>query len=125
MKERKRRTERGSEHDEREEKKDIAEEGNVSKDLSEARIANCYYPEDNKTVTIFADSKRGKHERARRKTERKKRGPKSARGCRQERMTRGSAMRNTSGRSAERRTDRRRRSPWNKKKRGSNAREGG
>lgn len=61
---------RGREHDEREEKKRIEEEGNVSKDLSEARIANCYYPEDNKTVTIFTDSERGKHERARRRTER-------------------------------------------------------
>lgn len=53
-----------------EKKKRIEEEGNVSKDLSEARIANCYYPGDNKTVTIFADSERGKHERARRRTER-------------------------------------------------------
>lgn len=62
-------------------KKDIAEEGNVSEDLSEARIANCYYPGDNKTVTIFADGERGKHERARRRTERTAwRGPKSARG---------------------------------------------
>lgn len=51
-------------------KKDAAEKETVSKDLSEARIANCYYPEDNKTVTIFADSERGKHERARRRTER-------------------------------------------------------
>lgn len=51
-------------------KKDITEEENVSKDLSEAQIANCYYPEDNKTVTIFADSERGKHERTRRRTER-------------------------------------------------------
>lgn len=69
MKERKRRIERQRAWRARR-KKVIAEEGNVSKDLSEARIANCYYPEDNKTVTIFADSKRGKHERARRKTER-------------------------------------------------------
>lgn len=91
-------------------KKDIAEEGNVSEDLSEAWIANCYYPGDNKTVTIFADSERGKHERARRRTERTAwRGPKSAREGRQERMTRGPATGNTSGRSAERRTDRRRR----------------
>lgn len=51
-------------------KRYTAEEGNVPKDLSEARIANCCYPEDNKTVTIFADSERGKHERARRRTER-------------------------------------------------------
>lgn len=28
--------------------------------LTEARIANCYYPGDNKTVTIFADSERGR-----------------------------------------------------------------
>lgn len=47
------------------------EEENVSKDrgkgsslqcikyhLTEAWIANCYYPGDNKTVTIFADSER-------------------------------------------------------------------
>lgn len=62
-----------------EKKKDVAEEGNVSKDLSEARIANCYYPEDNKTVTIFADSERGKHERARRRTGRTRRTKKRER----------------------------------------------
>lgn len=56
---------RGREHDEREVKKDRRR-----RECIEARIANCYYPGDNKTVTIFADSERGKHERARRRTER-------------------------------------------------------
>lgn len=50
---------RGREHGEKKKKEDAAEEGNVSKDLSEARIANCYYPENNKTVTIFADRASG------------------------------------------------------------------
>lgn len=70
---------KGREHDakERESKKGYNnEEENVSKDrgkgsslqcikyyLTEARIANCYYPGDNKTVTIFADSERGDHKR--------------------------------------------------------------
>lgn len=93
---------RGREHDEREEKKKrgrTAEEGNVSKDLSEARIANCYYPEDNKTVTIFAD--RASEESTRGRAERNS-GDQKAREERQtrKRMTRGPAAHagNTSGR---------------------------
>lgn len=39
--------------------------------LTEARIANCYYLGDNKTVTIFADSERGDHKRREEKRKRR------------------------------------------------------